>query len=325
MTPIVSVVIPAYNTEKYIGQAIESVLAQTEQNFEVIVVDDASTDTTVDVVKRFADARIKLLVNERNRGVCYSRNRAIQTARGEWIALLDADDWYGSPQRLERLLDVAQAENADLIADDVYFIEDGQKHPSATLLSVGKQFNEPKKIDAIAFIESHMKPARYSPHLGLTKPIIKYSFLLQNKISYNEKLAFVEDLYFYLLCLTLRGNFIIVPEPYYCYRRTNCNSITSQKSRLKQLELIRTAVLDFLQQEAVQKNPDIQSHTLKYLALVERNLNYHRAVQPLKEQGLLATAIESLRQPQYFALLLGQVPNILYRRILHYFGKTQDI
>lgn len=68
MNPRVSIIIPAYNTDNYIKQAIESALGQTESRIEVIVVDDASTDKTVEVVRTFTDQRLKLLVNESNKG-----------------------------------------------------------------------------------------------------------------------------------------------------------------------------------------------------------------------------------------------------------------
>jgi len=91
---LVSVIMAAYNCQAYVGEAVESVLAQTYQNWELIVVDDASTDRTAEIVGEFADrdARIRLLRNERNVGGAASRNRGIATARGEFAAILDNDD-----------------------------------------------------------------------------------------------------------------------------------------------------------------------------------------------------------------------------------------
>lgn len=100
--PLVSVVIPAYNAEKFIQDTLESVRSQTYQNIEVIVVDDGSHDQTAAIVETFAqrDSRIRLL-RQANAGVSMARNYAIQAARGEYIAPLDADDvWY--PQKLEK-------------------------------------------------------------------------------------------------------------------------------------------------------------------------------------------------------------------------------
>lgn len=125
MNPLVSVIIPTYNVEKYIEKAIQSVLDQTYPNIEIIVVDDGSTDHTVDVVRSFHDERIKLFINERNMGPSYSRNRGIKEAKGEWIAFLDGDDWWDK-ERLEKLLNVAETYQADVVCDDLYLIVDGE-------------------------------------------------------------------------------------------------------------------------------------------------------------------------------------------------------
>lgn len=132
--PEVSVIIPAYNTAAYVAQAIESALDQTFKNIEVIIIDDASTDATVKVAKRFSDERLKIFVNHQNLGAGGARNRALRTAKGKWIAVLDSDDWY-APERLEKLLQLAYTEEADLIADDLYLIRDGEKAPWSTLIA----------------------------------------------------------------------------------------------------------------------------------------------------------------------------------------------
>ncbi|MBW4490163.1 MAG: glycosyltransferase family 2 protein [Trichocoleus desertorum ATA4-8-CV12] len=100
--PLVSVIIPAYNTELYIGPALESVLSQTYQNIEVLVVDDGSKDRTAEIVESFVqkDPRVQLF-RQKNAGVAAARNLAIAHAQGEYIAPIDADDiWY--PQKLEK-------------------------------------------------------------------------------------------------------------------------------------------------------------------------------------------------------------------------------
>jgi Glycosyltransferases involved in cell wall biogenesis len=116
-TPKVSVITPAYKAARYIGQAIESVQAQTLTDWEMIIVDDASPDETTQVVQRYLDdPRIQLLQNEQNMGAGYTRNRALDVAQGEWIAVLDADDWY-APQRLEKLVRFAEEWGVEMAAD----------------------------------------------------------------------------------------------------------------------------------------------------------------------------------------------------------------
>ncbi len=100
--PLISVIIPAYNAEEFIAQTLESVLSQTYQNIEILVVDDGSTDTTAEIIKSFAqkDRRI-ILLQQSNAGVATARNLAYLHSKGEYIAPIDADDiWY--PQNLEK-------------------------------------------------------------------------------------------------------------------------------------------------------------------------------------------------------------------------------
>lgn len=101
---LVSVIMPSYNTEKYIAVSIESVLHQSYSNWELIIVDDCSTDDTDSVVQPLlTDARIRYLKNNANSGAAISRNRALREANGKWIAFLDSDDLW-LPEKLERQL-----------------------------------------------------------------------------------------------------------------------------------------------------------------------------------------------------------------------------
>lgn len=95
----VSVLIPAYNSEKYIGEAIQSILNQTFTDFELLVLDDGSADNTWLEMQKFEDNRIQLLKNEINQGISFSRNKLMDNAKGEYLAWLDADD-IALPERL---------------------------------------------------------------------------------------------------------------------------------------------------------------------------------------------------------------------------------
>lgn len=99
---LVSIIMPSYNTAQYIEKTIKSVLDQKYTNWELIIVDDCSTDNTDEVVKKYLnDKRIKYLKNEQNSGAAISRNRALRAARGQWIAFLDSDDLW-MPEKLEK-------------------------------------------------------------------------------------------------------------------------------------------------------------------------------------------------------------------------------
>ena len=93
---LVSVIMPSWNTGKFIAESIQSVIDQTYENWELIIVDDCSTDNTDEVVAKFRDKRIRYFKNEKNSGAALSRNRALREARGEGIAFLDSDDLWNS-------------------------------------------------------------------------------------------------------------------------------------------------------------------------------------------------------------------------------------
>ena len=102
MGELVSIIMPSYNTAKYIAESIQSVLDQTYKNWELIIVDDFSTDNTDEIVRPFlVDERIHYLKNELNSGAAVSRNRALREAKGRWIAFLDSDDLW-MPEKLEK-------------------------------------------------------------------------------------------------------------------------------------------------------------------------------------------------------------------------------
>lgn len=110
---MVTVIIPSYNREKTIKRAVDSVLNQTYKDIEVIVVDDCSTDNTLDVVKSIKDSRLKVFKLNENSGACVARNFGIEKAKGQYIAFQDSDDeWL--PEKLEKQM-IAFNKNADVV------------------------------------------------------------------------------------------------------------------------------------------------------------------------------------------------------------------
>jgi glycosyltransferase involved in cell wall biosynthesis len=102
MNELVSIIMPSYNTAKFIAESIEAVVKQTYSNWELLIVDDCSSDNTDEVVESFlVDTRIKYFKNAKNSGAAVSRNRALREAKGKWIAFLDSDDLW-MPEKLEK-------------------------------------------------------------------------------------------------------------------------------------------------------------------------------------------------------------------------------
>lgn len=206
----VSVIVPAFNSGPYIGRTLESVLAQTHRNIEVIVVDDGSEDDTADVVRRFAarDKRVRLIQQE-NQGVAAARNRAIEHSRGEWIAPLDADDlWH--PRNLEKKLLRATevSERVGIIYSGSYLI-DTQDRPISDHVTGGPEGNVLMPLLLENFLAN-----------GST-PLIRRSCFQEGRYDtgfHKAKAQGCEDWDFYLQ-VAFRHSFAIVGEPLVYYRR----------------------------------------------------------------------------------------------------------
>ena len=123
---MISVIIPVYNVENYLHVCINSVLKQNYRDFEIICIDDASTDSSLEILEYFAekDSRVKILKNNSNNGPGYSRNRGLDVAQGKYVSFLDGDDWF-SPNTFEILLKKAEKDNLDvLMFKNIVYYED---------------------------------------------------------------------------------------------------------------------------------------------------------------------------------------------------------
>lgn len=174
-----SVVIPLYNKELSIQNTIQSVLEQTYQEFEIIVIDDGSTDNSAKQVKEISDSRIKL-VQQKNQGVSAARNRGIKESRFEWIALLDGDDLW-EPNHLEEITKMMR----EFPEDKVYV--------TSFKYSDNRSFFKHQRNNPIFKIENYFKEA-------LSEPLIWTSIIVFHKScfyavgGFNERLSRGEDL-----------------------------------------------------------------------------------------------------------------------------------
>ena len=139
MNELVSIIMPSYNTAKFISETIESVSAQTYPNWELIIVDDCSTDDTDAVVRPYlVDNRIRYIKNEKNSGAAVSRNRALREAKGKWVAFLDSDDLW-LPEKLEKQIEFMEKNDYHFSYTNYIEIDEESK-------TNGKRVTGPKKI-----------------------------------------------------------------------------------------------------------------------------------------------------------------------------------
>ena len=149
---LISIIMPAYNCEKYIGEAIDSVLAQSCRNWELIIIDDGSADNTSSIITEYLqkDSRISLLSNEKNIGVSATRNRGIEFAKGNWIAFLDSDDIW-TPYKLEKQIETAQEKNGEFIfTGSAYINEEGKPYKGIFEVPEKVSYKELRKQNVIS-------------------------------------------------------------------------------------------------------------------------------------------------------------------------------
>ena len=264
-----SVIMTSFNYESYIGSAIESVLTQTYSNFELLIVDDCSTDNSWDVINRYDDARVKAIRLEKNKGANFAYNYALSIAEGEYIACLDSDDIF-MPNKLER-----QAE----------FLE---QHPQIDIC--GTFVTEIDRNGAIRF-ESRPYSDWFNISVDLNDPS---TWLWQNRVchsgsvvrkelhdrlgQFNNKLIYTPDWQFWLRALVAGARFSVLREELVGYRNHG-NNITHKSAHGTLIEHAETSAeillpwllesgrddlidklwLGFLQRSELRSVPDIQN------------------------------------------------------------------
>jgi glycosyltransferase involved in cell wall biosynthesis len=214
----VSVIVANFNGERFVADLIRSVCEQTLRAIEIIISDDASTDSSVQIVKKLIadDNRIRIIECKVNRGPAAARNRAFDVARGRWISIIDSDDLI-HPDRLRSLVDLAEEDEADIIADDLLMFDtDHRVAPEA--LFTGRWCKQKRWISTEEYLRTNNLYGA-GPALGYLKPMVRASFLANQGIRYDERLSVAEDYNFVLQLLMAGAKFLIVPDLGYFYRR----------------------------------------------------------------------------------------------------------
>jgi succinoglycan biosynthesis protein ExoO len=308
----VSVIMPAYNASRYIQESIHSVLSQVDISVEVIVCDDASSDETVDIVRRMmqGDSRIKLLINETNRGPSFSRNKAIMEASGEWIALLDADDFY-SLNRLKNLIEITEQNQLDIVADNIIYVDSDGKNPVVAIREE-KSGCILRTLKTAEFIENDF-PSKEGFKYGYLKPVIRRSFILNKNVRYDENVRLGEDFIFYIECLLKGALFAVTLEGYYCYRVVE-KSLSRTGDNAKYLELFNNNLKLINMARGAGEN--------KIVKLLEKRqkdyenlIFYNDLVRLVKERFLYAAIKKILSNPCVLPFCFSMVNRYLKRQI----------
>ena len=264
--PKISVIIPTYNRAYLIGRAIKSVLNQTYQDFEIIVVDDGSTDNTEKVVKSFNNAKISYIRHEKNRGEAAARNTGIKAAKNEYIAFQDSDDESFS-QRLEKQVIIFEEESQKIglvYSDMISIDEKGKKH--------------------------YVKPAEFTPKdKFIYKKALNYervcigigtSLIRKNCFEvagfFDEKIPYFVDAEFFIR-LSKYFYFYHISEPLINFYRMNYDSDENLNRSLKNLIISRKLILKKYFSDIKKDREILANHYLGLCISLYENNEYEEA------------------------------------------------
>lgn len=256
----VSVIIPAYNAAKTIERCIRSVLNQSYNNFECIVVDDGSKDNTAEVVKGINDERIRYIYKE-NGGVSSTRNRALKEAKGEYICFMDADD-YQSEQALSLLVTAMKMHNVDLVVGGFYRVIEDK-------LAVKSYFKKECLLTRNEYARKMSnKPAEY--YFGvLWNKLYRRSIIEQFDIKMNESISWSEDFIFNLEYIRHIQNIYILNSPVYYYIKTEGSLVNNSKDIVSRTIRMKMDVYHYYKKFLEEVFPDDEDYRSEKYILID--------------------------------------------------------
>ncbi|MCR5026222.1 MAG: glycosyltransferase [Methanobrevibacter sp.] len=216
----VSVILCVYNEEKYISRAIESILGQTLTDWELIIINDGSTDSTLDIINSYSDERIKV-IDQENIGPGASRNKALEIVQGDYVAFLDGDDWFIS-EALEEAYAEAVLKDTDILMYQMINYDDDTGRIYQNDWFNLNSFDE--SFDDKVFGPEDTKEFLFDLSVGVCQKLYKNSFLKRADVKFPEGIYF-EDMPFFFE-IYLKAQRIAILRKHLYYRRKHSSSIT---------------------------------------------------------------------------------------------------
>ena len=232
-----SIIIAVYNKEKYIGQTIESILKQKYENYELILIDDGSTDSSYEICKEYANKNKKIrFLHHKNEGVSVTRNRGLQVAKGEYVLFVDADDLLkiGALKTLEEII---IKEKPDVIMFGMTERYEDQREKKLRPNFYGR-YNQQE-----FFKDFHLRNQN-GVYGYVANKAFRRNIVVDHEIEFCSKYKLSEDFYFFLQVYEQANSFIIIQKELYIYRKVVENALTNYK-KINYMHVIE--IYDFCQ------------------------------------------------------------------------------
>ena len=228
--PIVSVVIPVYNVEQFLKECVDSVLAQTFQEYEIILVDDGATDNSGILCDEYADKYNKVrVIHRKNGGLSAARNTGLDAAKGKYVYFLDSDDYIRN-DTLETLIAIAQQDNSDVVFFDAFvFFTDCEEDPNVYKYERSKKY---QSSNGQQMLKALLATDEYRTAVPLM--MFRTDYLHKNNLRFREGILHEDELFTYLV-YNANGIVSHCHEEFYA-RRMRAASIMTGSSMLKRYE-----------------------------------------------------------------------------------------
>lgn len=228
MTPLVSIVVPVYNVEKYLQRCVKSLTEQTLRQIEIILVDDGSTDSSGKLADEFAalDKRISVL-HKQNGGLGSARNAGIDAAKGEYISFIDSDDWVDVTM-MERLYNRAVKDNSDIVSCGYQYLLNGKVYRVAAPVQPAGSYTGDEVKEQFLFpligLEKLYSDEKGAEDFNATSKLYRLSLIKESNIRFlSERVVINEDYLFNIQLLLLVKTLSVVEETPYFYESHNAS------------------------------------------------------------------------------------------------------
>lgn len=259
-----SIIIAVYNKQEYIAETIESIVGQSYENYELILIDDGSSDDSYKICCDYAknNNKIKVLHHE-NQGVSITRNQGLKAAKGEYIFFVDADDLLAANALQELEIILKKEENPDVI---MFGMTESYKDGTKCVLC-------PKfcgKYDRYGFLKDFHQRNKKGVYGYVANKVFRRKIAIENNIEFCKKYKLSEDFYFFLQIYNESNYFVVVDDQFYIYQKDIENALTNYK-RINYMHVIE--IYDFCQrvlkqcghEEEVPYIFEIISHQIFYM------------------------------------------------------------
>lgn len=227
--PKISVIIPVYNVEEYIEKCICSLIAQTIKEIEFLVINDGSTDNSINLIKSFQDSRIRI-INQKNSGLSEARNTGIKKARGRYVLFLDGDDYLIDDESILNMYNIAEKYKVDVLVGNAVKIYDDGKYEEFYRDS---QIFIERSMSSIEFLKTFI--LKDSMQIPVWMNLYRKDFLVNNNLYFKKGILHEDELFTPQVFLKAK-NIGIYPKSFYGYIQRSGSIMSSSKNKSKKIQ-----------------------------------------------------------------------------------------